>query len=119
MRYVNPFIPQYNETFSAAFLLSLEDDGLTETTPNQLHFSSATAYHDIYNPSARWDKDRVQYASVGADHSTVCLIPYEESKQRKAILSSLFSRRSVLNLEGLVRRKVRLYFPSFTLCITP
>ncbi|KAK7969286.1 cytochrome p450 domain-containing protein [Apiospora saccharicola] len=74
--------------------------------PNELHFSSATAYHDIYNPSARWDKDRVQYESVGADHSMVSLIPYEAAKQRKAVLKSLFSRRAVLNLQGLVRRKV-------------
>ncbi|KAK8873684.1 P450 monooxygenase [Apiospora arundinis] len=73
--------------------------------PNELHFSSANAYNDIYNPSARWDKDRVQYESVGADHSLVSLIPYEEAKQRKAVLKSLFSHRAVLNLQGLVRRK--------------
>ncbi|KAK8090045.1 hypothetical protein PG997_005006 [Apiospora hydei] len=78
--------------------------------PNELHFSSANAYHDIYNPSARWDKDRVQYESVGADHSMVSLIPYEEAKQRKAVLKSLFSHRAVSNLQGLVRRKVRPRF---------
>lgn len=43
---------------------------------------------------------------MGADHSTVSLIPYEAAKQRKAVLKSLFSRRAVLNLQGLVRRKV-------------
>ncbi|KAK8042079.1 hypothetical protein PG993_006602 [Apiospora rasikravindrae] len=74
--------------------------------PNELHFSSANAYHDIYNPSARWDKDRVQYESVGADHSLVSLVPYEEAKQRKAVLKSLFSHRAVSNLQGLVRRNV-------------
>ncbi|KAK8048607.1 hypothetical protein PG994_010337 [Apiospora phragmitis] len=99
----------YMEVFrqeSPVHLLQKLHQQYVRIRPNELHFSSANAYHDIYNPSARWDKDRVQYESVGADHSLVSLVPYEEAKQRKAMLRSLFSRRAVSNLQGLVRREV-------------
>ncbi|KAK6842675.1 hypothetical protein PG987_003535 [Apiospora arundinis] len=72
--------------------------------PNELHFSSANAYNDIYNPSARWDKDRVQYESVGADHSLVSLIPYEEAKQRKAVLKAWCGEKADRLIEVLKKR---------------
>lgn len=85
----------------------------TRLIRTQLHFSSPEAFHDIYNPKLRWDKDPVQYKSVGANQSTVAQITYGDAKHRKDILKPLFSRRSVLGFQELIRRKVRIPSPYF------
>ncbi|KAJ5046622.1 uncharacterized protein L3040_003860 [Drepanopeziza brunnea f. sp. 'multigermtubi'] len=42
--------------------------------PNELHFSNPSAYHDIYNASARWDKDRLLYESFGKTCSSLSFL---------------------------------------------
>ncbi|KAK2626244.1 hypothetical protein QTJ16_004506 [Diplocarpon rosae] len=71
--------------------------------PNELHFAQPSAYHEIYNASARWDKERMLYQSFGQDHSSFGFLTYAESKSRKDVLQPLFSRRSILNIQSLVR----------------
>ncbi|KAH7383046.1 putative P450 monooxygenase [Cadophora sp. MPI-SDFR-AT-0126] len=72
--------------------------------PNELHFSKPSAYHEIYNASARWDKERTLYQAFGEDHSSFGLLTYDESKPRKDILQPMFSRRAILNIQRLVRQ---------------
>lgn len=74
--------------------------------PNELHFANPEAYHDIYNASLRWDKEAKLYESFAEDHSSFGLVRYADSKQRKDVLQPLFSRRSILGSQALVREKV-------------
>lgn len=75
-------------------------------TRSQLHFANPAAYHDIYNSSARWDKERMLYEGFGEDHSSFGMLTYAESRPRKEVLLPLFSRRAILTMQGLVREKV-------------
>ncbi|KAJ3556245.1 hypothetical protein NM688_g2132 [Phlebia brevispora] len=61
---------------------------IVRIAPNELHFSQPSAFHDIHNAQSRWTKDPVFY---------------REAKARKNILSPLFSRRSVVDMQYLVR----------------
>ncbi|KAF8855457.1 putative cytochrome P450 [Acephala macrosclerotiorum] len=74
--------------------------------PNELHFANPDAYHNIYNGNLRWDKEAKLYESFGEDHSSFGLTKYADSKQRKEVLQPLFSRRTILDLQSLVREKV-------------
>ncbi|KAH8595382.1 putative P450 monooxygenase [Bisporella sp. PMI_857] len=74
--------------------------------PNELHFSSPAAYHEIYNNSNRWDKEAGLYRSFGEDRSSFGFLTYAESKQRKDIMAPLFSRRAIFELQDLVQSNV-------------
>jgi hypothetical protein len=76
--------------------------------PSQLHFADPSAYNDIYNPGARWDKDKTMYRSFGEDHSSFGFLTYAEAKQRKDVLQPFFSRRAIINMQSLVRQNVGL-----------
>ncbi|KAF4626931.1 hypothetical protein G7Y89_g11222 [Cudoniella acicularis] len=71
--------------------------------PNELHFSDPEAYHEIYNNSNRWDKEAKLYQSFGEDRSSFGFLTYAESKQRKDIMTPLFSRRAIFELQSLVQ----------------
>ncbi|RMZ87608.1 hypothetical protein DV736_g5157, partial [Chaetothyriales sp. CBS 134916] len=58
---------------------------IVRVSPNELHFSDPSAFHDIYNASAKWDKEDELYASFGEDHSSFGFRTYGLSKQRKDI----------------------------------
>ena len=73
----------------------------------KLHFSDPSAFHDIYNASAKWDKEDQLYASFGEDHSSFGFRTYEQAKQRKDVMQSLFSSRAIVNMQSLVWEKVR------------
>jgi hypothetical protein len=81
----------------------------SQLTRAQLHFSKPSAFHDIYNASSRWQKERVLYESFGEDGSSFGLRDYAEAKQRKDVLQPLFSRRSILNMQWLVRKNVSVW----------
>lgn len=72
----------------------------------QLHFSSPSAYHEIYNNTNRWDKERSLYHSFGEDRSSFGFLTYREAKQRKDVLAPLFSKRAIAELQGLVQEKI-------------
>ncbi|KAK9387408.1 hypothetical protein V1515DRAFT_580140 [Lipomyces mesembrius] len=63
---------------------------VVRTGPNELHFSNPAAYNDVYNSSARWDKEESLYS---------------KAKQRKDVLQPLVSRRAIINMQGLIREK--------------
>lgn len=74
--------------------------------PNELHFSSPSAYHEMYSNSNRWDKEETLYRSFGEDRSSFGFLTYREAKQRKDVLAPMFSKRAISELQGLVKEKI-------------
>jgi len=70
----------------------------------QLHFSSPTAHHDIYNNKNRWDKEETLYRSFGEDESSFGFLTHVEAKERRDAMSRLFSTQSI---EGPTQQIVR------------
>lgn len=74
----------------------------------QLHFSSTEAFFTIYNIKNRWDKDPALYHSFGEDESSFGYVSHKEAKERRDILSRLFSPKAVEEAESIIKDKVRL-----------
>lgn len=75
----------------------------------QLHFANPHAYNEIYNVKNKWDKDPVVYGAFDMDESSACFIKYEDAKQRRDVLSPMFSRSSILQMQGLIQERVSLF----------
>ena len=75
---------------------------------SQLHFRSTDAFFDIYNTKNRWDKDPALYQSFGEDESSFGYRSYMEAKERRDVLSKLFSAKAVEHVEPIVRDRVSL-----------
>ena len=78
----------------------------TETPNHQLHFSKATAYHEIYNPRNRWSRDPALYHVFSMSESLLTMMDYPTAKKRKDILLPLFSRKAILDLQHLIQEIV-------------
>ncbi|PBK86249.1 cytochrome P450 [Armillaria gallica] len=74
--------------------------------PNELHFSTPQAYFSIYSTHANVIKDPSYYWSFHADDSVFASTDPMLAKKRRDILNPLFSRRSILKLEGIIQHKV-------------
>ncbi|KAH8996548.1 putative P450 monooxygenase [Lactarius hatsudake] len=79
---------------------------IVRLAPNELHFSNPAAYNDIYNHRNKWDKDYLLYRAFDMDTSTIGFIHYSDAKQRRDVLAPLFSRTSILQMQGLVQERV-------------
>lgn len=77
----------------------------------QIHFRRPSAYLEIYNALNKWDKEKSLYHSFGEDRSSFGFLTYNEAKERKDVLSRLFSKKAVADVQGLVLEKV--YFLHF------
>jgi len=75
--------------------------------PNELHFNHYSAYADIYSVGSQFTKEPKFYQSFGADCSTFGAIHPQDSRSRRNMLHTLFSRRAVLNIEPVIQEKVR------------
>jgi hypothetical protein len=84
-------------------LVSLADRRVS----SQLHFAKPTAYDEIYNSQNKWDKDYEYYRAFDMDESSFTQSNYFISKQRRAVISNMFSKRSISELQHLVRDQVR------------
>ncbi|KIP07977.1 hypothetical protein PHLGIDRAFT_105021 [Phlebiopsis gigantea 11061_1 CR5-6] len=76
---------------------------IVRITPNELHFSNPSVYHEIYNQRSRWNKDPNIYQVFGEDISTVSTLDYRDAKRRKELIAPHFSRKSVLQLQYVVQ----------------
>jgi hypothetical protein len=65
----------------------------------------------IYNALNKWDKEKSLYHSFGEDRSSFGFLTYNEAKERKDVLSRLFSKKAIADVQGLVLEKV-YFFPS-------
>jgi hypothetical protein len=80
----------------------LSDRGLS----SQLHFSKPTAYDEIYNSQNKWDKDYEFYRAFDMDESSFTQTSYSISKKRRAVISNMFSKRSISEIQHLIRSHV-------------
>ncbi|KAK5653086.1 hypothetical protein OQA88_9373 [Cercophora sp. LCS_1] len=74
--------------------------------PNEIHLSDPSNYDTIYAIGGKFYKDPVFYSGTGDEYSGFATISNEDHRRRRAPLESFFSRRAVLELEGVVRDKV-------------
>ncbi|KAI0048042.1 putative P450 monooxygenase [Auriscalpium vulgare] len=74
--------------------------------PNELHFARPTAYNEIYNMKHRWAKDYRLYRAFNLDSSSFSTTDIVASKRRRHVLSTLFSRQAISNMQGLVRDRI-------------
>jgi len=81
----------------------------------QLHFNDPRAYRDIYSLKHKYKKEPSFYRCFGVDQSTFGTVNPNEAKDRRSVLSPLFSRRSVMDAEDSIQEHVSLIWPSFIL----
>ncbi|KAI1081484.1 putative P450 monooxygenase [Whalleya microplaca] len=105
---------QKKSTVHMLFELHEQHGSIVRIGPNELHFSKPSAYHDIYNASARWDKDPDFYHSFGENNTSCGFIAHTEAKERKDILQPLFSRRAIISMQGLIRYHVNQLVEALT-----
>jgi hypothetical protein len=64
-------------------------------------------YNEIYNGQNKWDKDYEYYRAFDVDGSFFAQTDYITSKHGRSLISNLFSKRAILELQHLVRGQVR------------
>jgi hypothetical protein len=64
-------------------------------------------YNEIYNSQNRWDKDHEYYRSFDVDESFFAQTDYLKSKHSRALVSNLFSRRAISEIQHLILGQVR------------
>ncbi|KAF9063712.1 cytochrome P450 [Rhodocollybia butyracea] len=76
--------------------------------PNTLHFNYKQAYHDIYTYGSTLTKSPEFYQSVSvhSPEGSFAFCDPHESRNRRALLAPLFSRRGVVALEYTIQEKV-------------
>ena len=74
---------------------------------SQLHFAKPTVYNEIYNSQNKWDKDYTLYRAFDLDESFFCQTDYLKSKHSRTLVSNLFSKSAVVELQHLIRGQVR------------
>ncbi|KAI0038829.1 putative P450 monooxygenase [Auriscalpium vulgare] len=79
---------------------------IVRITPDELHFANPEAFGDIYNAQNKWDTDFRFYRAFDMDAAALCMVKYEAAKERKDVLSPLFSRQSTIKMQELLQTKV-------------
>lgn len=77
--------------------------------PNEVHFSSPSAFLHIYSQTSKATKDPFHYHCFDQDLSTFCTCDPVAAKQRRDIMNPFFSRRNILSLQHLIVDKVCLF----------
>jgi cytochrome P450 len=75
-------------------------------SPNDIHLSDPENYEKIYHVGSKFWKSPNFYGSLGLKTAAVTTIPNDLHRVRRAAISPLFSRKVVLDLEGVVQSKV-------------
>jgi len=75
-------------------------------SPNELHFSKPTAFNEIYSPQNKWDKDYGFYRAFDADEALFTQREYVKAKHRRGLISNMFSKKAISEIEDLVRAQV-------------
>jgi cytochrome P450 len=80
---------------------------LVRINPDELHFNDPYFYDTIYAGSLkRRNKDKSHAAMAGLANATSVTIDHDLHRQRRGYIANLFSKRSILRLEGLIQAKV-------------
>lgn len=83
----------------------------TDLSYLQLHFNDPHAFHEIYGLGSKMTKFLPFYDGFHERQSSFGFVDPKLAKQRRDILSPLFSRRAILKLEGVIQHSVRRIFP--------
>ena len=71
-------------------------------------------YNEIYNARSRWSKDPIMYQPFGTENTMFTTLEYRKAKQRRDLVTSLFSRKAVLNLQGVIQEGVGPIYTSLS-----
>ncbi|KUJ17651.1 cytochrome P450 [Mollisia scopiformis] len=77
-------------------------------SPTQVHLNDLDSYEKIYSIGTKFSKDPLLYGTVEKTIKTpiiTSMLSNEEHKVRRTAINPFFSRRSVLDLEGVVASK--------------
>jgi hypothetical protein len=69
-----------------------------------------TVYNEIYSPQNKWDKDYNLYRAFDADEAFFTPREYLKLKHRRALISNMFSRKAISEIQHLIRAQVRSRF---------
>ncbi|KAF8488488.1 cytochrome P450 [Russula emetica] len=84
---------------------------IVRIAPNELHFAKPTAYNEIYNSQNKWDKDYKFYRVFDSDESFMAQSDYLKAKHKRALISNMFSKRAISEIQHLIRGEVRSEYP--------
>ncbi|KAG6918541.1 hypothetical protein DXG01_013631 [Tephrocybe rancida] len=73
--------------------------------PEELHFNDPRAFEDIYSVGSKLTKPQYYYQAFNTE-STFGYIDVREAKQRKDVMRPLFSRKAILQLEGVIQSSI-------------
>ncbi|KAI0250004.1 putative P450 monooxygenase [Lactifluus subvellereus] len=79
-------------------------------SPNELHFAKPTVYNEIYNSQNKWDKDHDYYRAFDVDESFFAKTHYHDSKHSRTLISNMFSRKAISELQHLIRNQLDHFF---------
>lgn len=80
---------------------------VVRTGPNRLHFNDYDAFFDIYRPGASFPKDASLYHTFpGMKGTSFTITDPAAAKARRDLLMPMFSRRSILQLEDTIKKRV-------------
>ena len=85
---------------------------------SQLHFSRPTVYNEIYNSQNKWDKDYEFYRAFELDEAFFTQTDYLKSKHSRGLISNLFSRGAISEIQHLIRDQVRSMYPIYVFSVT-
>jgi cytochrome P450 len=77
-------------------------------TPDELHIDDSDYWEQLYSQTARYDKYEWLAGRFGNNSSVFTTSNHELHRIRRAVLNPLFSRRSILNFQPVIRQKVDL-----------
>ncbi|KAL4782495.1 cytochrome P450 [Aspergillus varians] len=102
----------WHNLVGARFYLRVEElhqqyGPIVRITPNEIHLSDPENCEKIYYVGSRYAKDAAFYGSFGADKSTFTTSSPEVHRVKRAALNPFFSRKKVLDLEGIVHEKAQ------------
>jgi hypothetical protein len=63
-------------------------------------------YNEIYNSQNKWDKDHDYYRAFDVDESFFAQTDYLKAKHSRALISNLFSKSAISEMQHLVRDQV-------------
>jgi hypothetical protein len=72
----------------------------------QLHFNDPQAFSDIYGMGTKMTKFAPFYDAFNERESSFGFTDPKLAKKRRDVLLPLFSRRSILKLEGVIQKSV-------------
>ena len=78
-------------------------------TPHELSLNDPFFYDKVFAGSGqKREKDRYQVAQTGLPFTAITTIDHDLHRQRRGYVSSLFSKKSISNLEPVIQTKVDL-----------